>query len=217
MKIKKYLVAGGNSTALVYDCPIDKRREISINLLEKVEQVGFISTNNFPELQMMGNELCINGTLALASTLGKEGKMKTSGVRQKIFFLNDEEKTTIQIPLKFKKVDNIILFEGIGFILFDSKEKTDVKKKLALNLCDRYNLPAFGVIIYENNRITPYIYVKEVDSFVKETACGSGSIAFSILTDRNEVIQPTGEKIWVEVEDQIKVSARVTKGKAIDI
>ena len=64
MIIKKILIAGGNSTALVYNCSEKQRKKISRELLKNVEQVGFISKN---KLIMMGDELCINGTLAFAS------------------------------------------------------------------------------------------------------------------------------------------------------
>ncbi|MBI4918673.1 hypothetical protein HY837_01995 [archaeon] len=54
MKIKKFLIAYGNSTALVYDCPVKNRLKIIKKLLLKVEQVGFVSARNkFPQMQMM--------------------------------------------------------------------------------------------------------------------------------------------------------------------
>ena len=72
MIVKKFLIAGGNSTALVYDCPVADRDKTSKKLLKSVEQVGFVSTEaTLPKMIMMGGELCINATLAFASTLYK--------------------------------------------------------------------------------------------------------------------------------------------------
>jgi len=78
--LRKFLIASGNSTLLVWNCPrAQKRKEIIKKYLGRVEQIGFVSENNgTPKLEMMGNELCINGTSALASTLGTKGKLFTS-------------------------------------------------------------------------------------------------------------------------------------------
>lgn len=200
-------IAGGNSTALVSRCT--SKRKTSIRLLKKVEQAGFVSkSRGLPNLVMMGGELCINATLAFASRLLRSGKLFTNGIKEPINYMNEKGKTTLQIPLIYKRKRNIILFDGIGFVFFNNKKK--VSKLLLINLCKKYNLPAFGGIVYKGNRITPYIYVKEINSFVKETACGSGSIAFSILSGFNEIIQPTGEMISVtKNKEYFEISARV--------
>jgi len=195
MNVKKFLIAGGNSTALVYDCPVADRDKTSKKLLKEVEQVGFVSTKATPpKLTMMGGELCINATLAFASTLDKNGKLATSGLKNPIPYSNKNGSTTIQIPFKFKKDKNVILLDGMGFILYDTKEKSEIKKSELSDLSKKYNLPAFGGIIYEKNKIIPSVYVAGVNSFVKETACGSGSVAFCIFSGTKDVVQPT-EKI----------------------
>ncbi len=145
---------------LIRGYPTVKRKEIAKKYLEEVEQVGFISNN---KLTMIGGELCINATLA--------------------FNYKGLKRTQIEIPLKYKKQDNIILFKGIGFICIDKKKKQKITKKFLEKLTKKYNLPAFGAIIYKKNKITPYVYVKKVNSFVKETACGSGSKHITYLVD----------------------------------
>jgi len=208
MEVKKFLIAGGNLTALVYDCPEKERGKTAKNLLKEVEQVGFISESS--KIQMAGNELCINAILAFASTLQKEGKLTTSGIKNSIHYFNKQNLTTIQIPLKFIKKENVVLFEGIGYALFNKNEKSKVDKQEVLELAKKYNLPAFGVIIYEKDRITPYVYVKAVDSFVKETACGSGSVAFSLFSGINNVVQPTGKTISVKRNKFLEITAEVS-------
>ena len=83
-----------------------------------------------------------------------------------------------------------------------------------MGFADKYGLPAFGAIVYEKNKIIPYVYVKNVNSFVKETACGSGSIAFSLFSEYKNIIQPTGEVISIRIKkDKIFVSAEVKEVK----
>ena len=211
MIVKKFLIADGNSTALVYDCPVADRDKTAKKLLKEVEQVGFISTKaTLPKLIMMGGELCINATLAFASTLNKIGKLTTSGLKNPIPYSNKKDLTIIQIPFKFKQDKNIILLKGIGFILYDTKEKSDVTKSELSNLCKKYNLPAFGGIIYNKNKIIPYVYVAGVNSFVKETACGSGSVAFNAFSGIKNVVQPTEKIISIKKTKFFDISAKVT-------
>ena len=199
-------IANGNSTALVSKCTSKIKK--SRKLLKKVEQVGFISKG--PRLIMMGKELCINATLAFASLLDNKGSLYTSGIKGKVLYKNKKNKTIIKIPLRYEKNKNIILFEGIGFICTNDK----ISKKLLKKLSIKYNLPAFGGITYKKNKIIPYIYVKEVDSFIKETACGSGSIAFSIFSGYNNIVQPTGKSIKVKIKkDRCIISAEVKRIK----
>ena len=70
MKTEKFLIAGGNPTLLVWGCPPDEQVAVSKQLLESgdAEQVGFITDeHDITYLMMMGDELCINATLALAA------------------------------------------------------------------------------------------------------------------------------------------------------
>ena len=200
-------IAGGNSTALV---SYSNNRNIAKQLLKEVEQVGFISNRKIPKLTMMGGELCINATIAFASQLSKRGKLFTSGIKKQIEYENKGSITTIKFPLNYKIKNNIVLFEGIGFIIFNRKYREKISKNYLANLSKKYNLPAFGAIIYEKNRIEPYVYVRKVDSFMKETACGSGSIAFSIFSGLSKIIQPTGKSIKVNIKkDKVIISAEV--------
>lgn len=213
MIVKKFLIAGGNSTALVYDCPVADRDKTSKKLLKDVEQVGFVSTKaTLPKLIMMGGELCINATLAFAYTLDKNGELTTSGLKNPIPYSNNNGSTTIQIPFKFKQNENIILLDGIGFILYDTKEKSEIKKSELSDLSKKYKLPAFGGIIYIKNKIISYVYVAGVNSFVKETACGSGSVAFSIFSGIKDIVQPTEKIISIKKRAEFfDISAKVTR------
>ncbi len=212
MKVKKFLIAGGNSTALIYNSPLSNRGAIAKEFLKNVEQVGFVSSKTeLPTLIMMGEELCINATISFASTLNKHGKLTTSGLKNPVSYSNLNGSTTIQIPSKFKRDKNVVLLEGIGFILYDIKEKSVINKSELSKLSKKYELPAFGGIIYKGNEIIPYVYVLGIDSFVRETACGSGSIAFSIYSGINKIIQPTKQTITISKKNNFfDISAKVT-------
>ncbi len=211
MIIQKFLIAGGNSTALVAHCP-DSQRPVAVkSLLDQVEQVGFVDHDGrLPRILMMGGEFCINATIAFASTLGASGSLTASGAVHPVSFTNTEVETTIRLPLAWSKRGNIVLLEGIGFILLEKHSREQVGKKKLSALCRKFDLPAFGAILFQNDTITPYVFVAGVDSCVRETACGSGSVALYLHNGTSRVRQPTGQFITVSGEQEIQISAQVT-------
>lgn len=211
MKIKKFLIAGGNSTLLVWGCPAWKKSQVIKKYLGEVEQIGFIEeSNGIVSLKMMGGELCINATIAMASQLGKEGTLKTSGLDQEIKFNNKNNISYLNFSLPVNRKGNIVLFPGIGFI-YSNTRKYRSKRTLS-SLAQKYLLPAFGTISYQDNRLVPYVYVSNTNSLFKETACGSGSIACSIVTGYSRIIHPTGQSILVRQRGDIFiVGAKVVK------
>lgn len=211
MKLKRLLIAGGNSTLLVWDCPPGNKNTIIQKYLSEVEQIGFVEKkNDLPYLNMMGGELCINGTIALASLCGKQGKLFTSGLQSPIFYQNTKGKTSIALTINYKKIDNTILLEGIGYIFLKNKVKNP--KIFLRKLCSQYNLLAFGIIYFQDGKIIPNVYVKPTNSLFEETACGSGSIAFSILTRKINITQPTGKTIVVNKKgNSFVITAQVNK------
>lgn len=198
MTIHKFLIAGGNATALVQGCPASRRTSLAANLLREVEQVGFMDVHARPPfMEMMGGELCINATLAFASHVGPAGRILVSGSEHPISFENTSETTRAAIPLQWSMTENLVLLEGIGFVLHpQSAGRVPAKNELA-ELCATFGLPAFGAIFYSGEAITPYVYVAAMDSYVPETACGSGSVAYSLFSGREQIRQPTGRIITV--------------------
>ena len=214
MTIRTFHIAGGNATALGRDGPPSLRASLAADLLREVEQVGFVDNQaHAPRLEMMGGEFCINATLAFASTLGPTGVVVVSGLNRPAGFVNTSRTTRVTIPLRWSRTGNIVLLEGIGFILHPRSEghtqknttgnapdnvpgNAQIKRELS-DLCTRFNLPAFGSIHFSGDAIIPYVYVAAVDSYVPETACGSGSVAFSLFNGQDRVRQPTGQFITV--------------------
>jgi hypothetical protein len=160
---------------------------------------------------MMGGELCINATLAFARHLGKAaGTLYTSGLRDTVHYFNEGSLSSISFGCKFELQENRILFDGIGYALYPKNAIYKIQKGAIAALAEEYHLPAFGGIIFDENRIIPHIYVKGSDSFVQESACGSGSLAYAIYSGHKEIVQPSGGKILVSIgQEQVTVSAEV--------
>lgn len=216
MKLYRYKIAGGNSTSLVEDYDPNKQQAISMKELESVEQVGFIDTNSqIPRLTMMGNELCVNATLAFAKKIGdRRGIIKTSGVDSAVIFSNMGEMTSATFALKPKVIRDrsIVLFDGIGYVCSDNPV-VPTQSYLA-DLAEEFKLPAFGIARFQGDSLQPYVYVKQTDSVIPETACGSGSIALSLITGSRNITQPTGQRINVMRNgNQFTVTAKVVKMK----
>ncbi|MFM2381990.1 MAG: hypothetical protein RLZZ76_757 [Candidatus Parcubacteria bacterium] len=212
MTIRYFTIAGGNTTALVSETPTSLRRDLSLRLLEKVEQVGFIETKT-NTLVMMGEELCINALLAFAflknSDKGK-AQIVVNGESVQVGYTNTRANTSITIHMPHTVSDTTVLFKGIGFRCCPSP--LAYQKNILRELSEKNNTPAFGYISYgsEAEPINPTIYVKDTDSCIEETACGSGSIAIHLTTGAKDIIQPTGQSISVTHTDiEFTIGAKV--------
>ena len=210
MQIEYFTIAGGNKTALVWDCPENERLVKATELLSAVEQVGFVTDGERPHLLMMGGELCINALLALASQLKNEIGILSTSNQSEITYRNYDNKTRIEINLPHEIEDNVILLDGIGFVC----AHTDTPLSYLLNAyAQKYNRPAFGELVYDAaGRISPRIHVVHTDSIVDETACGSGSVAAHLVTGHNDIIQPTGGIIVVHSDGEtFSIEAAVSR------
>lgn len=209
-QIKKYLIAEGNPTLLVSDILENKNKLIQNFLGKTVEQIGFIKfIDTLPYLQMMGNELCINACLAFAFSLeNKQGAFQASGTKQKIKYIKDGNFITLELILSYKFFKNVVLLPGIGYLKTNKLKSKEYLK----NLCRKYKKSAFGILITKKNQIFPYVYVKKTDSFIKESACGSGSVAFNLLNTVERIIQATGQSIFVKrIDNKFFITAKVNE------
>ncbi len=223
MKQERYLIADGNTTLLIEGSAPEKRIELAQNAIESdyAEQVGFVTYGALPELEMMGDELCVNGTIAFASTLEREGTLKASGMEGVVDYRNNSSgltEITFNLPYKrdtYKKEGDVILFDGIGY-LYAGANETMAEESVLWELSKRYNRPAFGLARVSMAeylpRLEPLVYVDKIGSCVVETACGSGSIAVNIVTGAREIAQRTGGIISVSrYNGGFTVSAEVAK------
>ncbi len=206
-----------------------------MELYPNVEQVGFVNLDPAAvELVMAGGEFCGNATRSTAwlALGGKPGEIeiRVSGVKNKLragvmqngdsFAQMPIYSDTSKITTDFDTPDNkIVEMEGITqYINFNSEEiaglSADDIKQRAMTLIqtkclDRF--PAAGVMYTQRDgnqwRITPVVYVRDIDTLFLETACGSGTTALGmVLALRKQssvvdvpIIQPSGKPIAVTV------------------
>lgn len=198
LNIKYKLVdTAGQITAVVFGAtkrvkqPLISKRLMSSN--PKIEQVVFIEKNR---IQTMGNELCINGSLAGAYLMDSD-VIEISGLNEPVKFNKQKKFISGRFPLSIlqSKTKNIIQLAGIIYIISNNKKLAN--KAYLEKLADKYNAPASGIIIYNQNKIIPIIYVRETNSLVWENACGSGSLAYSLFSKYSIIKQPSGSNIEI--------------------
>ena len=81
--------------------------------------------------------------------------------------------------------------------LYEKEQRSIVSE---LGLGGRGAVGVLWVMRQENSVcMCPVVWVKEVDTFFFEQSCGSGTIAVGLVTGAQSVIQPTGQKIEVEI------------------
>ena len=193
---------------------------------QKVEQSGFLilSQNRF---EMSGGEFCGNAARAAALLLSKINRKENvnftmSGfnglVKSKVKKLSESDYEVNCFfsgmrPILTKKNLNqpvtVVDLGGIVHVIIEAEfPKDNFKEKhleisRALNLRDR---EAVGVIWISKNKvgvkIDPLVWVREIDSFFYESACGSGSIATACVMGSKKIIQPSGGVIEVKVSNK---------------
>jgi len=198
-QIKYSLVdTAGQITAVVFsETKREKQSFISRKLMSqnpKIEQVVFIEKNR---IQTMGEELCINGSLAGAYLIDIP-IVTISGLDEPVKFVKKNKFISGQFPryLLQNKKENIIQLTGIVYIISNNKKLAN--KKFLKKLANSYKAPASGIIFYQTNTIKPLIYVKNTNSLVWEKACGSGSLSYSLFSGYSKIKQPSGQYITIK-------------------
>ena len=198
-----------------------------------VEQVGFLSDG---QLNMAGGEFCGNATRSSAFLIldGKPGeiKLKVSGVKNTLVCgVNQNLEAYAQMPIYSdpKKItpikqpngssDFLVEMEGISHLitfntaLISGLSENEIKQ-IAKNRITDLNLdklPAAGVIFTQKQgdlyKITPVVYVRDIDTLFLETACGSGTTALGLVLSKTTnqsikqvpILQPSGMNIKISV------------------
>jgi len=171
----------------------------------RVEQVGFLSGTNF---RMMGGELSINALLAAAFLLNESGQVNEYS------FTTNQSTITLSLPtsLIISVQDNLVKLRGINYQIVEGIPSSTVisppiKTRLRKLAADSL---AAGLIYYQGSVIKPLVYVPATSSYVWENACGSGSLAFSLVTSIRQVTQPSGQNISFDITNsQINVTTTV--------
>lgn len=233
---------GGNTTALVKQkFPRAKYSQLANKIMAadpSIEQVGFIEKptqkHAHLRLHMMGGEFCVNATRSTAFLYAKEHKLKkvfieTCGLEEVLEVDIKGETTHIHLTsdflLKIKKIKEGLLVDLKGIrhiIIFDEKKHSNYRKILEAYKEDR---PAVGIMYIEKKvkftELKPYVWVRETDTYIFETGCGSGSIAAAVALhhlDRTQrdlkIRQPSKEVYDIKLKKQKGKLKKITlKGK----
>ena len=207
MIIEYFIVSSsGNVTALV-TTPTEKNdyKKISTALFKthsEVEQIGFLKNDgDMLTLNMSGGEFCGNAILsavALISDLtGKTGEytVKISGcdslIKAKSEINNGEYHCVCEVPFSknsrtFSAVVNgkevllpVIELDGIAHIIAPLDFDKEDAEKLIKSFAEKQNYKALGIMFYGSStqKVTPLVYVADVDTLFYEKSCASGSCA----------------------------------------
>lgn len=235
---------GGNTTAVVTeDVPRAEHAKLAQEIMaqnKEIEQVGYFETPTNPRavcrLQMMGGEFCMNATRSAAYYYAKQHGLtkmlvEASGSSELIEVEVDGNMTHITLPgafyLKSRQKDGYTVVDLAGIRHLITEGNFDESSARTLIDSNKDDYEAIGVIYTstegENIFIDPLVWVRGTDSFVRETGCGSGSIAASIATHqknvstvRFSVMQPSGEAYTITLDPMkdgfktIKLSGIVT-------
>lgn len=207
------------------------------------------NSDSIYRLEMAGGEFCGNASRAFACFLVKEKYVNTNKFEISVTGFDNLIECNVEkrgedyfstIDLKFFKPINdfienktlnnqeisVVHLQGISHTFLDQKkfkfDKDNCMKeaKKIIQELNLINLPAVGVIWFNENQINPVVYVKNIDSLFYENSCGSGSIAYGIyhayLENKDglfnfDVVQKNKEivKVFVEIKDKIILSAKL--------
>ena len=175
------------------------------------------TSKNTCELVMSGGEFCGNAcraaTIFMYQKYGsKKSQITINGIKVSGFCDN------VKSEISLKRKDIIVsVKKGVlngGFytlviqkqmtqvvIVEDSKlYKSEPTTNYAQQIKEQLGLDdkAVGVIfLSKNNEMKPFVWVKDIDTFYEETACGSGSISSALAIQKSQnkkyyITQPSG-------------------------
>jgi diaminopimelate epimerase len=204
-------------------------------------------------LEMMGGEFCGNAArsfgLLTAREQGLKGKhtvqIAISGAAKPVPVNVDTEEETAEAIIRGPMAEEVLdykgrhlpvyVFDGITHIIADDLEPPSADMVFSLMKCYEEQScltvagpgAAFGVMFYDTEKgfMKPAVYVRDTDSLVFESSCGSGSAAFGAwaardLSDgeRHFELQQPGGLIEVRVAKQggrigqISIGGKVSLG-----
>lgn len=215
------------------------------------EQVGFLvparSNNADARLEMMGGELCINALRSTSALLfsrdaGKNIlRLESSGFQGMLLCennkMNDVVTTTITLecPLVYEPMEggDLVKLDGIAHLVCREEvlPESAVLMSAFREIVGRNQViasyAAAGYMPYvetaDGVSFCPLVYVRDTNSFILETGCGSGSIAIALLRyakqgkKRTRVMQPSGEPYTVTVEPKNDQNVRITLESSVRV
>jgi diaminopimelate epimerase len=212
------------------------------------EQVGYLTlapvSGIDARLDMMGGELCVNGLRSAATVVASQAaktnlRLTSSGTDEVFEFVSIPKKgawytsITLNLAPRIKQLAERILIvhlDGISHLLCEFAPEAKIEPmNIFADLRQKYDkelatLPAFGIIPFQRRKdgyeIFPVVYVRETDTIIPETGCGSGSVALALsMTDGDgscSVFQPSGCPYQVDVTHETGRTT-VTLGSDVDV
>ena len=183
------------------------RPEVTARLMGECEQVGYLMAPGDPKaqirLEMMGGEFCGNASMAAAAwaaermnmevghsqrlwleVSGAEGLVPCLITRDEWEWIGDVD---MPIPTGMepreilgRQVD-IVYLPGIAHLVYAGSDLPKAEAEALLEAAKELlpDQPALGVLLYDEEAETmaPLVWVRDSDTQVWETSCGSGTIA----------------------------------------
>lgn len=181
-----------------------------------VEQAGFLVQKDSQfHFEMSGGEFCGNAArsaaLVISQITGKpENSFTMSGYKGVVQSHVDGNNVRCEFKglptLKKESLFNgakltVVDLGGIVHVVIEDEfpENYKIVHKQITQELGLQNRDAVGVLWIQKNgksvNLNPVVWVKSIDTFFYETACGSGSIAVVKATGVKEVTQPSGQVI----------------------
>ena len=218
----------GNVTAVVYTaCKRDDYCLINAEILKRekdCEQVVFIKKFNkrFALVEMAGGEFCGNAVRAvmfyffLNKNLSNM-EIKYVGYPFKMYAYSNGLIASVQICIDdlVKEITPIdvgltkVVMVGITHYIVEPNSKlfryvNDRNKTQKLIEKFITNEKCIGIVYVKNNEMTPYVFIKKVNTLFLETACGSGMIACALkyrhLNKNIKIKQPSQYYLQVDFD-----------------
>lgn len=222
---QKVNTAGEVTAVITTPVPLKQQAALSRQIMDNdtnIEQVAFVTTSSLGQyrLRMMGGELSVNGAVAGAFILMKQ--LKQNNVQLFDFSFQapitatlKTNKITAKFPISLVRSinGNDVKLANMTYCIVKNipkKPTVTAKRRILLRTLAK-TTPAAGIVYFEKNTVAPLIYVKATQSYVWEQACGSGSIAYALLSGLTRVKQPSGEFVSIRItKDEILYKARAT-------
>ena len=225
---------GGNTTAIISSNLSDEKcLEVADKIMKAntdVEQVAMIISvrKNTCTFKMAGGEFCGNACRAVAEYMRKNYNVDRCSIEIdgiKIKGASNCKTSEIIIAKKdlIKRIESnglyCVFMNGITFVV-KQKIEGESNKQIAESIKQQFGKDnkieqALGIVLIEDERIDPFVWVTKANTFFNETACLSGSIAAAMFLKQNKIgkkviIQPTNEKYTISIgKTNIKASGKV--------
>lgn len=196
----------GNTTILVTTpVPAADQPSAAAKLMEAepaAEQVGFLSKEEGFDtvLRMAGGEFCGNASMCAAVMAAADRNMDEGTLTLRVSGASGPVKVRVKrqadgsyegtvampCPVSIEERDlpgigrrPVVFFDGIAHIIIEEKPDKEAAEALAPHLVKVLGSDAVGLMFldYENETLTPLVYVPEAGTLFWENSCASGTTA----------------------------------------